>query len=52
MWTEEQCAFMDSKFVYIHLFSVILFVFRSAPWLVTNAPKYGGRIFYMMHRQR
>jgi len=33
MWAEKECAFMDFKFIYIILYSVILFAFKSAPWL-------------------
>jgi hypothetical protein len=32
---------MDIKFIYIHLFSVTLFVFRSAQWLFEYTPSIG-----------
>jgi len=44
MYTEKQCDFMDIKFVYIHLFSVILC--SEVP-----PPKHGADA-YMMYHQR
>jgi len=42
---------LNIKLNYIHLFSVILFAFRSVPWLFKYTPSM-GQIFYVMHRQR
>jgi len=36
--SEKGCALMDFKLIYIHIYSVILFVFKSAPWLFKYTP--------------
>jgi len=42
---------MDFKLIYIHIYSVILFVFKCAPLLYKYTPSM-RQMFFMLNRQR